>query len=720
MLTHVWIIPLIPALSFVAILAVGKRLPKKGAEIGIASVAICLVLALATGIGWINRVNHPPESAHGTEHVAEAGAEGAATKSESSGEGKASAEEEEHVTPPVQRSVTWFETGDLTIKAGTLIDGLSALMLVIVTFISLLVHIFSTDYVGGDRRETHYFAFLSLFTAAMLFYVISDNTLQMIVGWELVGLCSFALIGHWWEEKPNSDAALKAFLTNRVGDIGLLVGVIVLYFAAGQTFDVLNLNTQANAGLIEHRLLLIGSLCLITAVMSKSGQFILHTWLPDAMAGPTPVSALIHAATMVVAGIYLVARNYGVFFNGLSIGGATLNVLAVVGAVTVLFGALLAFVQSDIKKVLAYSTVSQLGYMVMALGVGAWTAAIFHLFTHAIFKACLFLGSGSLAHHIHSFDMKKDMGGMRKTMPWTFRTFLVGTAALMGLPFITAGFWSKDEILAGAHQLGGDGGYRLMLIMGLMGAVCTCAYMTRAIWYVFFGEARGKSAEHQLHENGPRIVVPLMILAVGSITVGWLNLPKKIFGIELGESLTLRFEHFVEPTGAYFPGKANGFTHPEFVPWIAFASIAAIIIGAGSAYLWYFKGKGPHGITERNKIARTGYRVLENKYYLDWLYTDVIVGFVKGPFARATNWFNQHILDGIVNSVGKGARQAGGFVYNRIDQGVVDTLVNGSGMAAEGSGSVLRKSQNGKVQWYAAYLFLGATILAAIFVVVAS
>ncbi len=411
---------------------------------------------------------------------------------------------------------------------------------------------------------------------------------------------------------------------------------------------------------------------------------------------------------------------YGVFFNGLSIGGATINFLAAVGAVTVLFGALLAFVQSDIKKVLAYSTVSQLGYMVMALGVGAWTAAIFHLFTHAIFKACLFLGSGSLAHHIHSFDMKKDMGGMRKVMPWTYRTFLVGTAALMGLPFITAGFWSKDEILAGSHQLGGDGGYRLMLIMGLMGAVCTCAYMTRAIWYVFFGEARGKSAEHQLHENGPRIVVPLMILAVGSITVGWLNLPKKIFGVELGESLTLRFEHFVEPTGAYFPSKANGFTHPEFVPWIALASMAAIILGAGCAYLWFFKGKGPHGITERNKVARTGYKVLENKYYLDWLYTDVIVGFVKGPFARAINWFNQHILDGIVNAVGKGAREAGGFVYNRIDQGVVDTLVNGSGMAAEGSGSFLRKSQNGKVQWYAAYLFLGATILAAIFVVVAS
>ena len=759
MLTHVWIIPLIPALSFVAILAVGKRLPKKGAEIGITSVAICLVLAVTTGIGWINRVNHPPESAHAEAaaltvegHEAEATAEadhtpadatpaedaaateaaheesGAlgsteATTSESGDEHAAEGaegEEEHHVTPPVQRNVTWFETGDITIKAGTLIDGLSALMLVIVTFISLLVHIFSTDYVGGDRRETHYFAFLSLFTAAMLFYVISDNTLQMVVGWELVGLCSFALIGHWWEEKANSDAALKAFLTNRVGDVGLLIGVTILYFAAGHTFDVLSLNTQANAGLIEHRLLLIGSLCIITAVMSKSGQFILHTWLPDAMAGPTPVSALIHAATMVVAGIYLVARNYGVFFNGLSMGTANVNALAVVGCVTLLFGAFLAFVQTDIKKVLAYSTVSQLGYMVAALGVGAWTAAIFHLFTHAVFKACLFLGSGSLAHHIHSFDMKKDMGGMRKRMPITHATFVVGMLALMGFPLITAGFWSKDEILAGAHLLGGDGGYKFAVIMGLVGAVCTCAYMTRAYYYVFMGEPRGKSAEHELHENGPRITVPLMILAAGSIVVGYANLPEKIFGIGVPDSLSLRFEHFIEPTGVYFPSADNNFSHPEFVPWIALVSGLALIIGVGSAYLWYWKGKGPHGITERNKVARAGYKVLENKYYLDWLYTDVIVGFIKGPFARATNWFNQNILDGIVNAVGKGARIAGGFVYNRIDQGVVDTVVNASGAGAELSGQAASKAQTGKVQAYAAYLFLGATILAAIFVVVAS
>ncbi|MCB0962568.1 MAG: hypothetical protein KDA98_04580, partial [Acidimicrobiales bacterium] len=337
MLTHAWIIPLIPAIAFVLILAIGKKLPRGGSEIGIASVAVCFVLALVVGVGWIQRVNHPPEAAHGAEAAAtathggdEAAAESshgtdeatateeaattegdahsedgaaAVTATEEEGHGDvAGAEEEHHVTPAVQRNITWLQNDGVDIKVGTLVDGLSALMLVVVTLISLLVHVFSTDYVAGDRRYTHYFAFLSLFTSSMLFFVLADNTLQMIVGWELVGLCSFALIGHWWEEKPNSDAALKAFLTNRVGDIGLLVGMIILYFAAGNTFDTITINTLANEGEIRHFLLLVASLSLITAVMSKSGQFVLHTWLPDAMAGPTPVSALIHAATMVVAG----------------------------------------------------------------------------------------------------------------------------------------------------------------------------------------------------------------------------------------------------------------------------------------------------------------------------------------------------------------------------------------------------------------------------------
>jgi NADH-quinone oxidoreductase subunit L len=733
-LTHAWIIPAVPALSFVLILAIGKKLPRGGSEIGIASVAICFALALTVGVGWINRVNHPPAVGHGEVAAAEAhGAGGSATETKGTETkatgGEAKGAGTEHVTPPVQRNITWLENQGVKVKVGTLVDGLAAILLVVVSLISLLVHVFSTDYVAGDRRYTHYFAFLSLFTSAMLFFVLADNTLQMIVGWELVGLCSFALIGHWWEEKPNSDAALKAFLTVRVGDVGLLVGVIILYFgtrgtgsgsnAANGTFDILKTNTLAIQGGMSHTLLLVGSLCLLAAVMGKSGQFVLHTWLPDAMAGPTPVSALIHAATMVVAGVYLIARLYGVFFSGLSIGTANINVMAFMGAFTLVFGALLAFVQSDIKKVLAYSTISQLGYMVMALGVGGWTAGIFHLFTHAIFKGCLFLCAGSLAHHIHSFDMKKDMGGLRKVMPKTFWSFVFATAALVAVPPF-AGFWSKDEILASSQQLGGPGGYKLMLIMGTIGAALTGAYMTRAIWYVFFGERRGASATHEMTENGPRITVPLMILAFLSLVAGWVNIPDTGFFSFMPHSFALRFEHFVEPTGAYFPSTLPGFAHPDFNILLALISTAVGLLGVLGAYLWYWKDLGPHGLSERSTLARGGYRLLENKYYLDKLYTDGIAGSVKGPIANAANWVHENILDGAVNGVGTGVRRTGRFVYEKIDQGVIDTLVNSSGLAAEGTGEVLRKGQNGKVQTYGAYLFVGATVLVAIFVLIAS
>ena len=728
MLSQAWIIPLIPALAFVAILAVGKKLPRGGSEIGIASVAVTFFLALVVAAGWMGRVDSPPQvpqdQTASVIAVQQVEADGGIPDGDgpvagtSDSTGQAAADDHGHeAVEPVVRQITWFQNHGIDIKVGTMVDGLSTLMLVVVTLVSLLVHVFSTDYVAGDRRYTHYFAFLSLFTASMLFFVLSSSTLQMIVGWELVGLCSFALIGHWWEDKPNSDAALKAFLTNRVGDVGLLIGMIILFFAAGNTFDIVAINTLANQGEIRHFLLLISSLSLIAAVMSKSGQFILHTWLPDAMAGPTPVSALIHAATMVVAGIYMIARLYGVFFNGLSIGTANINVLAVIGTVTLLFGGLLAFVQSDIKKVLAYSTVSQLGYMVMALGVGAWSAAIFHLFTHALFKACLFLGAGSLAHPIHSFDMKKDMGGLRKLMPKTFWTFLIATGALVAVPPL-AGFWSKDEILAGAQQLGGPGGYPVMLIVGALGAAVTGAYMTRAIWYCFFGERRGASATHDMHENGPRITVPLIILAAGAVLAGFTNIPNSGALSFVPDGMALRFVHYIEPTAAYFPATNPDFHHPEFSIGLAVISTLIGLAGVALAYAWFWKGMGPHGLTDRNRFARAGYRVLENKYGLDILYTDIIAGGVKGPVARAANWTNTYIIDAVVNAVGTTNRALGGWLYRYVDQGVVDKVVDGSGLGADRTGELLRKGQTGKVQTYGAYLFLGAAVLAAIFVIV--
>ena len=720
MLENAWIIPLIPAASFFLILFFGKRLPKKGSEIGVAAVGIAFVLAIATNVQWFDHVNNPPDHGTDTHSEEEAPAEGGEEEhglgavtvegesaaptpvpAEEAQEGESVAEEE-HTVEPIEKGWTWFENGGVDIEVGMLLDGPAVMMLFVVTLVSLLVHVYSTDYVAGDRRYTHFFAFLSLFTASMLGLIMAKTTLQLIVCWELVGVCSFALIGHWWEEKANSDAALKAFITNRVGDVGLLVGVITLYFAAGQTFDIVETNTRALDGSISHLALLVASCSLVAAVMSKSGQFILHTWLPDAMAGPTPVSALIHAATMVVAGIYMVGRLYGVFFEGFSIGTSSVNLLAVVGGVTVIGGAGLAFVQNDIKKVLAYSTVSQLGYMVMALGIGAWTAAFFHLFTHAFFKACLFLGSGSVSHAVHSFDMKKDMGGLRKWMPQTYKTFIIGTAALIGI-FPLAGFWSKDEILAGASQLGGSGHYTGFMIIGIVGALMTAAYMTRVIYLTFFGEYRGHGHPH---ESGPRITVPLWILAVLGVTAGFANIPAALGP----DAVELRFEHFYEPRAPYFP--IENFTHPEFSLGIALGATLIGVIGIGSAYLWYWRGLGPHGITQRNRVARAGFTVLENKYYFDKLYEGVIVAAFKGPIARAVYWFNQNVIDGVVNGAGRLSTVVGRFVYNRIDQQVVDGAVNSSASAANSSGQVFRQLTSGKVQQYGALLFGAAAIFA--------
>jgi NADH-quinone oxidoreductase subunit L len=731
-LENAWIIPVIMAGSFLTILFFGKRLPERGtAAIGITAVAACLVLSLGVATQWVQRVNDPPSVEHGVDSVEHSspggeGSGGANEAPESPAEqpGAPAAEGEHaaglgltavtaaeegghHEVPPVVHQITWFQNGGVAFKVGTLVDGLTAMMLVTVTIISLLVHIYSREYLHGDVRFTHYYAFLSLFTAAMLFYVMSSSTLQMVVGWELVGVCSFVLIGHWWEEKKNTDAALKAFLTNRVGDVGLLLGVVVTFFAAGGTFEILEINGYALSPAANQTLLLVGALLLFGGVTSKSGQFPLHTWLPDAMAGPTPVSALIHAATMVVAGVYLIARLYAVFFEGLNIGTNSINYVALIGGVTILVGASLAFVQHDIKKVLAYSTISQLGYMVMALGVGAWTAGVFHLFTHAFFKAGLFLGAGSVSHAAHhTFDMR-EMGGLRKHMPSTFATFVICTAALMGI-FPLAGFWSKDEILAGASQ-GQQQAYTLMLVMGAVGALLTAAYMTRAIYLTFFGEYRGHGTPHE----SPRIMtIPLWVLSVGAITFGFLNFPKIL---SLPEGLTTRFEHFVEPT-FLFPV----IEHPTFNPVLAVVSSVIAAVGFALAYQYYWLGKSPLAGLSRRTGFRQGYVLLENKYYLDTLYSDIVVGSTKGPIARASYWFNQYVIDAVVNAAGRISVAVAGVLYRDVDQRVVDGIVNGSGYVSESSGQVLRRIQTGKVQQYAALLFAAAAILAGAFVLAVS
>jgi NADH-quinone oxidoreductase subunit L len=681
-------------------------------EAGHTDLPECDTPDLATALGGEDHGTSEPggeEPAAEEEHASGA-SELAAGTSASVRAAEAQEEEGGHATGaagPVVTQITWFTWGTTDFYVGTQLDGLAAMMLFVVTLVSLLVHIYSTEYLKGDRRFTHYYAFLSLFSASMLFYVVSANFLQMLVGWELVGLCSFALIGHWWEDPANSRAALKAFFTNRVGDVGLIIGVVILFFAAGgRTFSVLGINELAAAGEIPHVLLLAASLCLFAGVTSKSGQFPLHTWLPDAMAGPTPVSALIHAATMVVAGVYLIARLYPVFYEGLSIDTGTINYVAFIGGFTTVMAGALAFVQRDIKKVLAYSTVSQLGYMVMALGVGAWTAGVFHIFTHAFFKAGLFLGAGSVAHACHhSFDMKADMGGLRKWMPQTHATFVVCSLALAGIAPL-AGFWSKDEILAGAANGQGGGAYTFMLVMGLTTALLTAAYMTRCVYLTFWGEYRGHGHPH---ESPSVITIPLWILAGLAVVVGFLNFPADL---GLPDSLAHRFQTWVEPTVAFAP-----VVHAEFNPLLALGSLALAGAGILLTLGYYYRGL-LNGLTEKNKAAAWAYRFLENKYYLDDLYEKVVVAGVSGPVARGVNWFNQTVLDGVVNGAGRISTVVGRWVYRYIDQGVVDNIVNGTGVASEEAGQELRRIQTGKVQQYGALLFGGAVVLAAFLVVV--
>ncbi|HEY3834811.1 MAG TPA: NADH-quinone oxidoreductase subunit L [Acidimicrobiia bacterium] len=695
-LDHAWLVPLIPAVSFAVILLLGKRFGPRAAWIGICSVGASFVLAVGSVIQWIQHVGDST-NASGTKSAIASAFGGISVAAE----GKTS---DSKFVAPIVHTTTWLQSGGTKLHVGIQIDGLAVLLMFVVTTVSLLVHVYSTEYLHGDRRFNHYFAALSLFTASMLLLVVSSSTLELLMGWELVGLCSFLLIGHWWEEEANSSAALKAFFTTRTGDIGLLTGVIMTFFvvqrATGHgSFDILAVNASAmklGAAHQQHTLLLLCALALLLAIMGKSGQFPLHTWLPDAMAGPTPVSALIHAATMVVAGVYLGARVYPIFYQGFHIAKGPFNIMAIVGGITIIIGAALAFVQDDIKKVLAYSTISQLGYMVMALGVGAWTAAIFHLFTHAFFKADLFLGAGSVSHSgaHHSFDMKKDMGGLRKYMPRTFITFLIATAALIGLP-LTAGFFSKDEILAVA----GANGFTFFKVVGLVGAVMTAAYMTRCVYLTFFGEYRGGHASpaahghdehaHAPHESNNTILIPLYVLSFLAIASGYLLAPE--FKIN-------KFTDWVTP---HIGNGFVTFSESKFHwadPGIA---VAAGLIGIAIAYTFYWTKSYGQDAAAKSPMLRAGKAFLVNKYYLDHLYTDIIVGGIKGPIANAAYWVNQNVIDAVLRYTGKGAVVSANFVYNFIDQRAVDGFYNGTALITGEAGGETRKLQTGRLQEYA-------------------
>ncbi|MEN9646862.1 MAG: NADH-quinone oxidoreductase subunit [Actinomycetota bacterium] len=731
-LEHAWLIPVIPAVAFFLIIFFGKKMPKGGSEFGILAMVASLVIAAGTAYQWIDWSHHSEE--------------------------------------PIIKSITWWESGGLKFGIGQHIDGLAVMALLLVSFISTLVQIYSTEYVRGDRRYTHFFASLTLFSAGMLSMVLAPNMVQFILGWEIMGLCSFMLIGHWWEEEANSRAALKAFFTVRTGDMGLLVGTAMLLAIFG-TLDIGGeggINHLAATGEFDSKSMLMwAAIALFIACIGKSGQFPLHTWLPDAMAGPTPVSSLLHSSTMVVAGVFLVARLYPVFHTGLdiNIAGQHFNFIAVIGGITILIAAALAFVQNDIKKVLAYSTVSQLGYMMMGLGVGAWMPAVFHIFTHAFFKCCLFLCAGSIAHtgSHHSFDMKTDMGGLRKKMPVTFWTWIVSTLALCGVPFFS-GFFSKDEIIDSAKH----NHYTVFGIIGLIGAFMTAAYMTRATYLTFFGKARGGAAHfvdghedhshdeaadevhhdvdgldthrhpvhaaHDDHGHGDiqhgkplpfapsdspwQITVPLIILGALAVVSGYLNAaPFKLH----------YFEHWLESSmGLPFGEEPGMIPEPPTFSWAA-AAPSIILVALGITLSWLISKKvfgeeknGLQGLTQRNALLGAGHKFLVNKYYLDALYEGVIVKAIAHPIARAAYWVNQHVLDGVVNAVGIGGRRTGEWVYRNVDQRVVDGAVNGSGATARGAGGVLQPVQSGKVSMYGALLFGAAAVGALVLVLVNS
>lgn len=646
-----WLVPLLPFLAFFVILFFGKKLPKRGHEVGIVAIGISWVLSIA---GFIELVSK---------------------------------------NSPVEKSWTWIEfPNGFELELGMNYDFLAGVMFIVVTTVSLLVQVYSTGYMHDDKRYTWFYAALALFTSSMLFLVIANNLLQVLVGWEGVGVCSYFLIGHYWEEKENSSAAMKAFITTRIGDVGFLFGIFVLFWA-GRTFNIVELNGLAEEGQLGQGVMTAGALLLFCGAVGKSAQFPLHVWLPDAMAGPTPVSALIHAATMVVAGIYLVARMFVLFENA----GAALNVVAIIASITMVIAAVLALIQDDIKRVLAYSTISQLAYMMAALGVGAYTAAIFHLFTHAFFKALLFLGAGSLIHAVHSNNMS-DMGGLRKFMPHTYRTFIIGSLALAGI-FPLAGFWSKDEIVGGALRAASEGDQITAWIVfgaAVTTAFLTALYMARACFKTFWGEYRGHGTPH---ESPGSMVTPLWILAGATLVVGFLGIP--VIG---------PFQNWITVPGEEHYGFSAFY---NLVVPIASVGIAALAIWLG--YMLFLKERWQYDILG-GPFAWL-YRFVENKYYLDDIYMKGIVKPVQYPISKAAYWTNQKVLDAAVNGTASGTVATARATYKYLDQDVIDGAVNGAAGLTGMSGRLLRYIQGGNVQRYAAVLFAAVAIFVALFVI---
>jgi len=580
----------------------------------------------------------------------------------------------------------WIFGGDLTINLAFLIDPLTCIMLLVVTGVGFLIHLYSVGYMHGEEGFTRFFTYMNLFMVSMLLLVMGSNYLVLFIGWEGVGLCSYLLIGYYFDRVSAAKAATKAFVVNRIGDAGFLLAIF-LVFTNFRTLDYSQVFAQA--GKLSPEMATAIALCLLVGAIGKSAQIPLYTWLPDAMEGPTPVSALIHAATMVTAGVYMVVRNHVIY----DMAPVALTTVAWVGGATALFAATIGLVQNDIKRVLAYSTVSQLGYMFLACGIGAYTAAIFHLMTHAFFKALLFLSAGSVIHALSGEQDIRKMGALKSKIPWTHALFLIGTLAIAGI-FPLAGFWSKDEIMAHAFVHG----YYPLYAMAAIGAFLTAFYMFRLTYLTFYGTSRvDHHVEHHIHESPMVMLGPLVVLAALSVIGGFPGVPP-----EAGW-----FHHFLHPVAA---AAGAGEEHAAGFGLVAGLMVVATAVALGgwglAHYLYSVRSEGAPALAERMPGI---YTTLLNKYYVDELYDRVFVEPTK-KLGVAWDWFDRMVIDRIVIDVGR-LTEGGSAGATWIEKHVIYAFLNIIGYGNHLAARAWRKLQSGMVHHYAAIIVAGLFIL---------
>ena len=642
---HLWLVPAVPLAASLLILSLANSRRTAAAALAITGQLVALILAF---IAFLPTLQEPGWRAF--------------------------------------HNFTWFTFGDQAVRIGWVLDPLTAAMLVMIAFVGLWIFVFSKGYMAGDKDFSRFFAYLSFFSAAMLGVVIANSLLLLFVCWELVGLASYLLIGFWIHKPSAAAAAKKAFITTRIGDLGFFLGIFWLYGSSG----TLLFYDEGKGCLEAAGLLAIGSgatfiaLLIFSGAVGKSGQFPLHVWLPDAMEGPTPVSALIHAATMVAAGVFLVARVYPLFSLG-AVDGITpsLTVVVWIGVITALMASLIALAQADIKRVLAYSTVSQLGLMMVSLGVGGVAAGIMHLLAHGFFKALLFLGSASVIHGCHHEQDIRKMGGLRKVVPVTFVAYAIGMMALSGVPLFFAGAWTKEEILhATAHWPKSQAPHYLMLA----GVVLTALYMTRQMIYVFYGNRRAAS-EHA-HESPPVMTRPLIVLAICVIGLSAILTPAWpwLHSYLSAETVRVDFAQLIQP--------------------MLFVSLALVAAGIGLGVLMYRRA----GVTDPLQQAQPAlFRFLENKMWLDELYARTMVALSKTA-ALLSDWMDRYIWDGLVRALGGIGQRFGGFSAG-VDERGINAGVDESVIGTRGLGRVMSKLHSGRIQTYLGAVAVGVLVL---------